>query len=84
MYLDIAGVMIVVIDVWQTIHMINKKGCEILGYTEKEIIGKNWFDNVIPDRLRRETPPFRGLPYYHGSKTFSINGQRRVGRGGVI
>ena len=54
-YLDIAGVMIVVIDVWQTIHMINKKGCEILGYTEKEIIGKNWFDNVIPDRLRRES-----------------------------
>lgn len=51
-YLDIAGVMIVVINPDQTVALINKKGCEILGYTYKEIIGKNWFDNFIPRNLR--------------------------------
>lgn len=51
-YLDIAGVMFVVIDVAQRVTLINKKGCEILGHSEKEVVGKNWFDNFIPERIR--------------------------------
>lgn len=51
-YLDIAGVMIVVLNKDQTVTLINKKGCEILGYTYNEIIGKNWFDNFLPENLR--------------------------------
>jgi len=53
-YLDIAGVMLVVMDRDQKVSLINKKGCEILGYDEKEIIGKNWFDNFIPKSVRKE------------------------------
>ncbi len=53
-YLDIAGVMFVVVDKDQKVSLINKKGCEILGYDEKEIIGKNWFDNFIPKTVRKE------------------------------
>ena len=51
-YLDVAGVIIVVIDADQKVSLINKKGCEILGYEEKEIIGKNWFDRFVPERTR--------------------------------
>lgn len=51
-YLDIAGVMMVVIDADQTVSLINKKGCEILGYNEEEVIRKNWFDNFIPEEIR--------------------------------
>ncbi|RPI35875.1 MAG: DUF3365 domain-containing protein, partial [Nitrospiraceae bacterium] len=51
-YLDIAGVMFLVINADQTVGLINKKGCEILGYDEKEIVGKNWFDNYLPERTR--------------------------------
>ena len=51
-YLDIAGVMLVVIDSEQRVGLLNKKGCEILGYTEQEILGKNWFDNFLPPRTR--------------------------------
>ncbi len=51
-YLDIAGVMIVVINPDRTVALINKKGCEILGYTYEEIIGKNWFDNFLPENIR--------------------------------
>lgn len=53
-YLDIAGVMIVAIDSKQLVTLINKKGCEILGYEAGDVIGKNWFDNFIPARIRDE------------------------------
>jgi PAS domain S-box-containing protein len=53
-YLDIAGAILVVIDANQTVSLINKKGCQILGYEEKEIIGKNWFDTFIPEGIREE------------------------------
>jgi PAS domain-containing protein len=36
-YLDIAGVVLVVIGGDQKVSLINKKGCEILGYEEKEM-----------------------------------------------
>jgi PAS domain S-box-containing protein len=53
-YLDIAGVLFLVINPDQTVALINKKGRDVLGYEEKEIIDKNWFDTFLPkwDRER--------------------------------
>lgn len=51
-YLDVTGVMMVALDANQRVTLVNKKGCEILGYTEEEIIGKNWFDTFLPERVR--------------------------------
>ncbi|MFC1996352.1 GAF domain-containing protein [Chloroflexota bacterium] len=48
-YLDIAGVIIVVLDESGTIELINQKGCDILGYKENELIGENWFEKIIPE-----------------------------------
>jgi PAS domain S-box-containing protein len=53
-YLDVAGVMLVAVDSEQRVGLINKKGCEILGYKEEEILGKNWFNNFLPERVQRE------------------------------
>jgi hypothetical protein len=53
-YLDIAGVIMVVIDADQKVSLVNKKGCGVLGYEEKDIIGKNWFNTFIPERIRDE------------------------------
>jgi len=53
-YLDVAGVTLVALDAKQKVSLINKRGCEILGHPEEEIIGKNWFDNFVPDRVRSE------------------------------
>ena len=53
-YLDIAEFIAMVLNAEQKIMLINRKGCEILGYKEHEIIGKNWFDEFIPKRLREE------------------------------
>jgi len=51
-YLDIAGVIIVILNADHTIALINKKGTDCLGYEESELIGKNWFDIAIPKRKR--------------------------------
>jgi len=51
-YLDIAGVMLAAVNADENITLINKKGCEILGYNEGELIGRNWFDILVPQRIR--------------------------------
>ena len=51
-YLDIAGVMLLVLDPNQEVVLINLKGCGILGYKREEIIGKNWCNNFVPARER--------------------------------
>ena len=48
MYLNTAGVMFVAIDKEGKITLINAKGCEILGLSNEEIVGKDWVDNFIP------------------------------------
>ncbi len=53
-YLDIAGVILVVLDKRGNIVMLNKKGYEILQYTEGELIGRNWFDIYIPKENPKE------------------------------
>jgi PAS domain S-box-containing protein len=51
-YLDIAGVMLVLLDSTGKVAKVNKKGCEVLGYTENEIVGKDWFSTVIPENIK--------------------------------
>ena len=52
-YLDIANVMILVLNVDETVALINRQGCKILGYDgPEEILGKSWIDFFIPERMR--------------------------------
>ena len=51
-YLDVAGVAIEVIDTNQVATLINRKCCEMLGYSESELLGRNWFDLLTPERHR--------------------------------
>ncbi len=51
-YLDIVGVILLVLNVDQTVQFINRKGCEILEEGESEIIGVNWIDKYIPETNR--------------------------------
>ncbi|UCG02981.1 MAG: PAS domain-containing protein [Candidatus Heimdallarchaeota archaeon] len=52
MYLDIVGVTIIALDALGRVTLINRKGCDTIKYEEEEIIGKNWFDTVIPEDMR--------------------------------
>ena len=34
------------------VKFINKAGCQALGYTQKQIVGKNWFDEFVTPSMR--------------------------------
>lgn len=51
-YLDLAGVIFVALDTDGKVTLINRKGCQVLGYEEKEIIGRDWSNTFLPERLR--------------------------------
>lgn len=46
-YLDVAGVILLVLDKKRNVTLVNRKGCEILGRCEEDIIGKDWFDSFL-------------------------------------
>ena len=54
-YFDIAEVIMLVIDVDKKVAHINKKGCHVLGYEKEKIIGKDWFNNFLPERIGNDT-----------------------------
>lgn len=53
-YLDVVAVIILVIDREGNITLINRKGCEILGFKEDEVLSKNWFDIYSPEHTREK------------------------------
>ncbi len=53
-YLDLMGAMLIILNADKEVAFINKKGCRILGYNKDEIIGKNWFNDFLPEGARRE------------------------------
>ena len=53
-YLDIAGVMFLAIDLEGIVTLVNKRLCEISGYKEEELIGNNWFELMIPERIKED------------------------------
>jgi PAS domain S-box-containing protein len=54
-YLEIAGVILVVLNSDQTVQLINRKGCDVLGYEPVQIVGRNWFDSFVPEKDRERT-----------------------------
>ncbi|MBF0227488.1 MAG: response regulator [Desulfobacterales bacterium] len=53
-YLDIACVMLVALNSKGEIILINKKGCKIIGYKEEDILRKNWFETIIPKKIKED------------------------------
>ncbi len=53
-YLQVANVMIVILDRNANIKLVNDKAAEILGWPKEKLIGMNWYENFVPVS-RRET-----------------------------
>lgn len=53
-YLQISEAIIVGIDSNECISLINRRGCELLKSSEEALVGKNWFDTVVPKRDREK------------------------------
>ncbi len=88
MYLDLAGVMIGSLDRNGRIAMMNRRGCEILGYeSEDELVGKNWFEHFVPKELQNEIRAvfdsfmqgYGVLPMsYYDNSVVARNGTQRI------
>jgi PAS domain S-box-containing protein len=53
-FLDIAGAIIVALNREGEITLVNRRGSEILGYGEGELVGENWFRKCLPEQAGAE------------------------------
>ncbi|MDP3588333.1 MAG: EAL domain-containing protein [Sulfuricurvum sp.] len=58
LYLDVTSVICLALDGEGTIVLLNPKGCEILGVTKEEAIGKNWFNTFVAKEEILQTKTF--------------------------
>ena len=58
MFFDCADAFMIAIGSDEVVTDINKKACEILGYSKDEIWGKNWFDSFLPKAKREDARLF--------------------------
>jgi two-component system cell cycle sensor histidine kinase/response regulator CckA len=54
-YLDTADVILLTLDVSGRVMQINRKGCDVLEWTEAELVGRDFLETCIPARLRAAT-----------------------------
>jgi len=48
-YLNVAGVMLLVVDADETVSLVNRWGCALLGLPEEKIVGRNWFNDFVSE-----------------------------------
>jgi PAS domain S-box-containing protein len=85
-YLDVAGVMLLIIGADQKVTLINRKGSELLGYAEQDIIGRNWFDAFVPpddrESLRQSFEKLvtgqEDFPEYFQNPVLTAGGEERL------
>ncbi|MBN1310672.1 MAG: PAS domain S-box protein [Anaerolineae bacterium] len=85
-YLDIAGVMLIALDRDGNVMLINRKGCQIMGYQADELLGENWFNHCLPpdlgasvqDELARLMTTGNGSIHYHENPVLTKQGERRL------
>jgi PAS domain S-box-containing protein len=53
-YLNTAEVMLIALDLNGNVSLANRKATEVLGLPASKIVGKNWFDNFLPERIRED------------------------------
>lgn len=67
-YLEIAGIIILILDNDSNILMINDAGCKLLGASKEALIGLNWFENFID---KNELSQIEKVFYMHTKKNTS-------------
>lgn len=85
-YLDVASEILVALDAEGKVTLLNRSGCELLGWTKDEAVGRDWFESFIPERIRDDVKPVFGkllsrdlgpVEYYE-NPILTINGEERL------
>lgn len=85
-YLDIAGVMILVLDRDQKVTLVNKRATDILGCEKADITGINWFDTFVPEPYRYDARQHyfkalnseKGSLHYYEGLLVSKDGKEKI------
>ncbi|MEW6133232.1 MAG: PAS domain S-box protein [Pseudomonadota bacterium] len=86
-YLDTVQTVMVALDREGRITMINRFGCQLLGYAEEELLGRNWFECCLPQPEGMESvyPIFRRImggelegEEYHENAIRCKDGRQRI------
>jgi diguanylate cyclase (GGDEF)-like protein/PAS domain S-box-containing protein len=86
LYLDVASVMFLALNKEGKVDLINPKGCQILGITQEEAIGKDWFETFTCNEEREMTKILfddlisgrREVVEYYENKVFTKDGETRI------
>ncbi len=54
-YLDVADVMLLALDGSGRVTLVNRKGSQILGYEQQELLGRDWFERCLPQPVQEDT-----------------------------
>lgn len=74
-YIDILGVIVMVLDKNGIVSSINQKGASVIGLPKEEIIGKNWFEHfLIEERKEAIFSYFNMLKGMKKGSTSKMNG----------
>ncbi len=85
-YLDVAGVIMLALDTESRVTMVNRKACQLLGYTEQELVGQNWLELCLPEAVRQEVhttlsqlmSDAHKTPAYNENPVLTRSGEQRV------
>ncbi len=86
-YLEMAGSLIVVLDKEENVALANKEAAAVLGLSEKDIVGKNWFDHFVLETDRESVRQvydniiegkMDNIEYYENYVETKANGARLI------
>jgi PAS domain S-box-containing protein len=85
-YLDVASVILVALNTEGRVTLLNRRGCEVLGCRAEDALGKNWFDNFVPENIRGKVKQVfkllvagkAGMPDYNENYVLSEKGDIRL------
>ncbi|MDD2265512.1 EAL domain-containing protein [Sulfuricurvum sp.] len=86
LYLDVASVMFLALNKEGKVDLINPKGCQLLGITQEDAIGKDWFETFTSNEDREMTKTLfadvvsgkRDVVEYYENKVYTKEGNTRV------
>jgi PAS domain S-box-containing protein len=86
LYLKIIGHIVLKLDTQGVIQFLNKKGYEVLGYSQGELEGKNWIETCLPKESRDETAGLfyswvqgkSPIPEWHENPVVTKSGEKRI------
>ncbi|OGD10653.1 hypothetical protein A2397_00080 [Candidatus Amesbacteria bacterium RIFOXYB1_FULL_44_23] len=83
--IDFMTTIVVMLDSGGKIKMINTRGCQVLGYSREELLGKDWIENFVPkDDKSQVDKVFAGLvneskpDEYFENEILTKNGEKLI------